>query len=194
VSWPAFVRRQAASLLACNFFTVETVALRRLYVLFFIEVGGRRVHFAGCTANPTGAWVLQQARNLSLTSLFERIRFLIHDRDSKFTALFEPMRKLLDEAVQAPGVLIATATKVLHRKRRFLIPIARFRCSSPLPGCETSVPSRVRRVEKRSRRRSGVVNRAYGCLFNGARSRVEADRGRDALGLLTLPICTQAWT
>ena len=99
VSWPAFVHRQAASLLACDFFTVETVALRRLYVLFFIEVGSRRVHFAGCTANPTGAWVLQQARNLSLTSLFERIRFLIHDRDSKFTALF-------DEVFRSEGITV----------------------------------------------------------------------------------------
>ena len=60
VSWPAFLQRQAACLLACDFFTVETVTLCRLYVLFFIELGRRRVHFAGCTTNPTGAWVLQQ--------------------------------------------------------------------------------------------------------------------------------------
>jgi putative transposase len=88
VSCRAFIRRQAASMLACDFFTVETVAQRRLYVLFFIELESRRVHFAGCTTNPTGAWVLQQARNLSFTRLFERMRFLIHDRDSKFTAPF----------------------------------------------------------------------------------------------------------
>jgi putative transposase len=85
VSWPAFLRRQAASLLACDFFTVETVTLHRLYVLFFIELGSRRAHFAGCTSNPSGAWVLQQARNLSFTNLFERMRFLVHDRDSKFS-------------------------------------------------------------------------------------------------------------
>lgn len=88
VSWRAFLRRQAASTLACDFFTVETVTLRRLYVLFFIELESRRVHFAGCTTNPSGAWVLQQAHNLSFTGLFERIRFLIHDRDSKLTASF----------------------------------------------------------------------------------------------------------
>jgi len=88
MSWRAFLRSQAASTLACDFFTVETVTLRRLYVLFFIEVESRRVHFAGCTTNPSGAWVLQQARNLSFTGLFKRIRFLIHDRDSKFTASF----------------------------------------------------------------------------------------------------------
>jgi putative transposase len=84
-SWSAFLRRQAASMLACDFFTVETVALSRLYVLFFIELENRRVHFAGCTTNPTGAWVVQQARNLSFTNLFERMRFLTHDRDSKFS-------------------------------------------------------------------------------------------------------------
>ena len=76
-------------MLACDFFTVETISLRRLYVLFFIELESRRVHLAGCTANPTGAWVTQQARNLSFTGVFERMRFLIHDRDSKFTASFE---------------------------------------------------------------------------------------------------------
>ena len=88
-NWRDFLRRQAASMLACDFFTVETISLRRFYVLFFIEIESRRVHLAGCTANPTGAWVTQQARNLSFTGVFERMRFLIHDRDSKFTASFE---------------------------------------------------------------------------------------------------------
>jgi len=102
VSWPAFLRRQAASMLACDFFTVETVetvTLRRLYVLFFIELGSRRVHFAGCTPNPSGAWVVQQARNLSFTNVFERTRFLIHDRDSKFTAAF-------DEVFRSEGITV----------------------------------------------------------------------------------------
>jgi putative transposase len=86
-------------MLACDFFTVETVGLRRLYVLFFIELRSRRVHFAGCTTNPTGAWVVQQARNLSFTGLFERMRFLIHDRDSKFTASF-------DEVFRSEGISV----------------------------------------------------------------------------------------
>jgi putative transposase len=76
-------------MLACDFFTVETLSLRRFYALFFIELASRRVHLAGCTTNPTGAWVTQQARNLSFTGLFDRMRYLIHDRDSKYTTAFD---------------------------------------------------------------------------------------------------------
>jgi putative transposase len=65
-------------MVACDFFTVETVTLCRLYVLFFLEVGSRRVHLAGCTSNPTGSWVTQQARNLGYTDLFERTPFPDH--------------------------------------------------------------------------------------------------------------------
>src|SRR5206468_1026661 len=68
---------------------VRELVLRCFYVLFFIELESRRVHLAGCTTNPTGAWVTQQARNLSFTGLFERMRFLVHDRDSKFAAAFD---------------------------------------------------------------------------------------------------------
>jgi hypothetical protein len=77
--------------LAVDFFTVETITLRRLYVLFFIELGSRRVHLAGATATPNGPWMVQQARNLAWT-LSERatpLRFLIRDRDSKFTRAFD---------------------------------------------------------------------------------------------------------
>jgi putative transposase len=106
-SWREFVRQQATSMLACDFFTVETITLRRYYVLFFIELGSRRVHLAGCTTNPTGAWVTQQARNLSFTRLFERTRFLIHDRDSKFSASFDEVFrseaiKVIHTPIRAP--------------------------------------------------------------------------------------------
>jgi putative transposase len=68
LSWRAFLRQQAQSMLAVDFFTVEAISLQRLYVLFFIELGGRRVHLAGCTTNPTGAWVTHQARQFTWTS------------------------------------------------------------------------------------------------------------------------------
>jgi len=91
LSWREFLRAQAQSMLAVDFFTVETISLRRLYVLFFIELGSRRVHLAGLTANPSGIWVTQQARQLAW-SMAERaapFRFLIRDRDSKYTSSFD---------------------------------------------------------------------------------------------------------
>jgi transposase InsO family protein len=77
--------------LACDFFTVETAWLKTIYVFFFIELSRRRVHFAGCTAHPTAEWVTQQARQLTWTLQDEQksIRFLIRDRDAKFTARFD---------------------------------------------------------------------------------------------------------
>ena len=73
-----------------DFFTIETISLRRYYVLFFIELGSRSTSRRG-TTKPTGAWVTRQARNLSFTGLFERPRFLIDDRDSKFSATFDAL-------------------------------------------------------------------------------------------------------
>jgi len=92
-TWTEFLKSQASSMLACDFFTVDTVLLRRLYVLFFIELDTRRVYVSGITANPVGAWVTQQARNLTMV-LAERarpVRFLVRDRDAKFTANFDEL-------------------------------------------------------------------------------------------------------
>ena len=89
-SWRRFVREHADHILATDFFTVDTVWLTSLYVLFFIELGSHRVHLAGCTLHPTGDWVVQQARNLAwkLQDGELRARFLLCDRDAKFTAAF----------------------------------------------------------------------------------------------------------
>jgi putative transposase len=88
-SWRDFLRAQAASIVACDFFTVESVLLRRYYVLFFIAHANRRVWLAGCSANPTGTWVTQQAGNLGLDLADEGIRVLIRDRDGKYSGPFD---------------------------------------------------------------------------------------------------------
>jgi putative transposase len=88
-------------MIACDFFTVDTVVVKRIYVLVFIEHGTRRLHCAGVSANPTGAWVSQHARNLGmeLGERMDSLRFLIRDRDTKFIAAF-------DEVLRAGGVRI----------------------------------------------------------------------------------------
>jgi putative transposase len=176
LSWGEFIRRQAATMLACDFFTVETVALRRIYVLFFIELGSRRVHLAGLTENPDGAWVSQQARNLAW-SLQEReapVRFLIHDRDRKFTAGF-------DEVFRSEGVEIVR-TPILAPKanaigERFVGTVRR-EC--------------LDWILIFSRRHLERVLRVFFDHYNGHRPHralnlAAPDRGRPALRLLTTP-------
>ena len=108
-SWSEFLRAQARGILACDSFTVETLFLKTLYVLFFIELGTRRVHVAGVSANPDSAWVTQQARNVSydLADRDTRVRFLIRDRDSKYTSSFDEVfrsdgTKVICTPIRAP--------------------------------------------------------------------------------------------
>ncbi|GAC1668668.1 MAG: hypothetical protein NVS9B8_11140 [Candidatus Limnocylindrales bacterium] len=90
-TWSQFLRVQADGIIACDFFTVETAWLRTLYVLVFIELGSRRIYVSPATAHPDSAWVTQQARNLALglDARSRPIRFLIRDRDTKFTGSFD---------------------------------------------------------------------------------------------------------
>jgi transposase len=106
-SWTEFLRAQAQGILACDFFTVETVSMRTMYALFWIEHGSRRVHLAGVTANPDCVWMTQQARNLAIEERLEHTRFLIHDRDTKFCGPFDTIIRsegvrVIETPLQAP--------------------------------------------------------------------------------------------
>jgi putative transposase len=101
ISWAEFLRRQASTILAADFFTVYTLWGCILHVLFVIELSTRKVHLVGCTSNPNDGWMTQQARNLvmSFDDRAQSMRFLIHDRDAKFTGRF-------DEVFRTEGVEI----------------------------------------------------------------------------------------
>ena len=109
LTWGEFLRQQAASILECDFLTVDTLFFKRFYVLFFIELATRRVRIGGITTNPDGPWVTQQARNLVMQLDDEGIRprFLIRDRDTKFTRDFDEVfrsegMKVIKAPVRAP--------------------------------------------------------------------------------------------
>jgi putative transposase len=109
-SWRSFLRAHGESILACDFFTVDTVWLQRLYVLAFLSIGSRRIEYFACTSKPDTAWMLQQARNLliELDDSDRQVRFLIHDRDAKFARAFDALLaseniKVIRTPVQAPN-------------------------------------------------------------------------------------------
>ena len=126
-SWRQFLHAQAAGIVAVDFLHVDTVLLRRLYVLVFIEHGTRRMHLGGVTASPTGEWTVQQARNLALTlgERFADVKFLIRDRGSNFTASFDAVfqaagTRIVRTAVQAPR-MNAICERLVGTLRRELL-------------------------------------------------------------------------
>jgi putative transposase len=108
-SWRTFLRQQAASMLACDFLTVETAFLQRIYVLFFISLATRRIEYVACTSTPDGRWITQQARNLVMQlGELQPFRFLIHDRDAKFSHAFDHVFRseeitVIRTPIQAPN-------------------------------------------------------------------------------------------
>jgi hypothetical protein len=129
-TWRAFLQTQAKTILAADFFHVDTVFLRRLYVLFFIEHGSRRVHLAGITAHPTGEWVAQQARNLlmNLDGQAEALKFLIRDRDAKFTAAFDAVftaagTRIIRTPVRSPRANAIAERWIASARRECLDPM-----------------------------------------------------------------------
>jgi putative transposase len=117
LTWGEFLRQQAASIVECDFFTVDTIWLRRLYVFFFIELERRRVHIAGITAHPNGVWTTQQARNLltTLNAEGKHPRILIRDRDVKLTKAFDAL--LRSEGVSVIRTSIAAPKAKAHAER-----------------------------------------------------------------------------
>jgi transposase InsO family protein len=180
-SWTEFLRAQAGGIIACDFFTVETAWLRTLYVLAFIELGSRRIHLSPATAHPNSAWVTQQARNLAM-ALDDRspaIRFLIRDRDTKFSRSFDQVirsegARVIVTPVQAPNAN-AHAERVIETIRAECLdwtlilgrrhldrtlrtyaehynrgrPHRALALASPLPGARDPIPVSPRDVRRR---------------------------------------------
>jgi putative transposase len=143
-TWRQFLTAQARAIVACDFLVVETVLLHRLYVLVFIEHGTRRIHLGGVTAHPTGAWAVQEARNLAmdLDDRLETLRFLIHDRDPVFTAAFSEVFKseglrIITTLPQTPR-MNAICERVIRTLRRELLDRLLILGERHLAGCSAS--------------------------------------------------------
>jgi len=116
-TWRQFLRLQAASIVACDFFSVDTISLRRLYVLFFIHHGSRRVFLAGVTTNPTSNWVTQVARNVTpeLRDAGIAVKYLLRDRDDKFGPGFDAVWESEGASIVRSPVRAPNANAVAER-------------------------------------------------------------------------------
>jgi putative transposase len=162
-TWSQFLRAQAAGTLACDFFSVDTVTLRRLYVLFFIDLQRRKVFFSAVTEHPIGPWVTQRARNLTMTLEDEgrTIRFLIRDRDTKFVGPFDEVlssigARVIKTPVRAPRAnafaerFVGTARRVCldwllirnerHLERVLKVFVEHYNAARPHRGIGLEVP------------------------------------------------------
>ena len=169
-TWRDFIKRHKDQLLACDFCTVETLFLKTIYVLFFLEVSTRRVHLAGCTAHPTAAWVTQQARQLAWTlqEADAPPRFLIHDRDAKFPAAFDTV--FADEGIKVVRTpyCAPTANAFAERLRRALGPLGARGVPRPPAhrqrGAPAPRPRRLRHALQPSTAASGATATDTGTL------------------------------
>jgi putative transposase len=173
-TWREFLSAQSEHIIACDFFSVDTVLLRRLYVLIFVEHGTRRLHVAGVTANPTGEWVAQQARNLavSIEARLESLAFLIRDRDSKFTQAFD-------------GVFVAENIRILKSPPQ--APRANAICERLVGTLRREVLDRLLIVNSRHLQ---AVLLAYAKHYNGHRP--HQSREQQAPDTEALPVRTAA--
>ncbi len=137
-TWKQFLTAQARGIVAGDLFTVDTVFFQRLYVLFFLELATRQVHVVDVTAHPTGAWVAQQARNLPMTldGHADQFRFLVRDRDTKFTAAFDAVftaagMEIIRTPPQAPRANAPRGALGGHRPSRVHRPNAHPRPTTP---------------------------------------------------------------
>jgi putative transposase len=117
LSWRTFLNHYKKQILACDFFTIETMWLKTLYVLFFIEHASRCVHLAGCTPYPDERWAAQQARQMvwQLSDRASPIRYLIHDRDGKFTPAFDTVFRSEGIAIRRTPARAPNANAIAER-------------------------------------------------------------------------------
>jgi putative transposase len=184
VSWRQFLRAQAKDALVVDFFTVDTVLLKRLYVLFVIEVASRRVHVLGVTAHPVGEWVTQQACNLfmELAGQVGRFRLLIRDRDTKFTAAFDAVLaaeaiEVLRTPVRAPRANAYAKRWVGTVRRELLDRMLIFggqQLRSVLASTLTITTGTVRIARWGRRHRSGPPNHLSSCRLGVSRGEIES--------------------